>query len=64
MEAESSASQESLRSCMFFCTTGTPSVDVFLWTDSPLVVSIFSWISFSCRAESKAWEPWMLEVQH
>ena len=47
MEAESSASQESLRSWMFFCTTGTPSVDVFLWTDSPLVVSIFSWISFS-----------------
>jgi len=55
MEAESRASHESFRSWICFWRTGTPSAEVFLWTDSPLVISIFSWISFSCRAVSKAW---------
>lgn len=55
IEAESRASHESLSSCICFCTAGTPSAEVFLWTDSPLVISILSWISFSCRAVSKAW---------
>lgn len=55
IEAESRASQESFRSCICFWTTGTPSAEVFLWTDSPLVISIFSWISFSWRAVSNAW---------
>lgn len=47
MEAERRASQESLRSWICFWTTTTPSAEVFLCTDSPLVISIFSWISFS-----------------
>lgn len=45
--AESSESQESLRSWICLRTTGTPSAEVFLCTASPLVMSIFSWISRS-----------------
>ena len=55
MEAESRESHESLRSWICLRITGTPSAEVFLWTDSPLVISIFSWISFSWRAVSNAW---------
>lgn len=54
MEADSRESQESFRSWICFRTTGTPSGEVFLCTDSPRVISIFSWISFSCRAASRA----------
>ena len=54
MEAESRESHESLRSWICLRITGTPSAEVFLWTASPRVSSIFSWISLSWRAESKA----------
>lgn len=55
IEAESKESHESLRSWICLRITGTPSAEVFLWTASPRVRSIFSWISLSWRAASKAY---------
>lgn len=55
MQEESKESHESLRSWICLRITGTPSAEVFLWTASPLVRSIFNWISLSWRAASKAY---------